>query len=389
MLPSLPRWLRSRCWSPLFATSCGGGPVEISNEGPIAGWASYGGDPGGMRYSPLTQIDRANVETLEEAWTFHTGEELGDRPFALEVTPILVGERLVFCTPWNRVIALDPETGAELWRFDPELDPNVYYANQFLCRGVSAWTDPEAPAGAACRDRIFMGTNDGRLMSIDAATGARCDAFGEGGEVDLKIGVGEIQRNGDYQVTSPPAITRGLVITGSAVNDNQTTDAPSGVVRAYDARTGALRWAWDAVAPAIATDSEGVPADASLRATDSRPSPPSPPTGPWTPGTANVWSVISVDEELGLVYLPTGNAAPDYWAAERHGSDYWSSSVVALHADTGEVAWRFQTVHHDVWDFDVPAQPTLVTLRHDGEDVPALVQADQDGHPVRARSAHR
>src|SRR6185503_8779439 len=227
---------------------------------------------------PLTQIDRANVEALESAWTFHTDEPLGDRPFAFEVTPILVGERLVFCTPWNRVIALDPETGTELWRFDPELDPSIYYANQFVCRGVSAWTDPEAAAGATCRDRLFMGTNDGRLMSIDAATGARCEGFGKSGEVDLTIGVGEIQRKGDYQVTSPPAIARGLVITGSAVNDNQRTDPPSGVVRAYDARTGALRWAWDAVAPAVETSVEGEPA-----ATSAELAAPTSDAGPWTP----------------------------------------------------------------------------------------------------------
>jgi quinoprotein glucose dehydrogenase len=360
----------------LVASSCGGGSGAgaVSFAGPTAGWPSYGGDPGGMRYSPLTQIDRGNVDALEVAWTFHTGETLGDRPFAFEVTPILVGERLVFCTPWNRVIALDPETGAELWRFDPELDPSIYYANQFICRGVSAWTDPEAAAGAVCRDRLFMGTNDGRLMSIDTATGARCEGFGEGGEVDLTLGVGKIHRQGDYQVTSPPAIARGLVITGSAINDNQRADEASGVVRAYDARTGALRWAWDPAPPPIEMNVESAPvAPASGEL--------SPPAGggAWTLGTANVWSVISVDEELGLVYLPTGNAAPDYWAADRQGKDYWSSSVVALHADTGQLAWRFQTVHHDLWDFDIPAQPTLVTLRRNGGDVPALVQATKMG----------
>ena len=249
---------RSPCRSRCSRSSCGGGPVAVSYDGPTAGWPSYGGDPGGMRYSPLTQIDRGQRRGSSR-WR---GPSTPARSsaivrFAFEVTPILVGERLVFCTPWNRVIALDPETGAELWRFDPELDPSIYYANQFICRGVSAWTDPEAAAGAACRDRLFMGTNDGRLMSIDAATGARCDGFGEGGEVDLTIGVGEIQRKGDYQVTSPPAIARGLVITGSAINDNQRTDAPSGVVRAYDARTGALRWAWDAVAPPIEDERRG------------------------------------------------------------------------------------------------------------------------------------
>ena len=197
-----------------------------------------------------------------------------------------------------------------------------------------------------------------------------------GGEVDLKVGVGEIQRNGDYQVTSPPAIAGGLVITGSAVNDNQTVDAPSGVVRAYDARTGALRWAWSG-GPRWRLSGLRV-GPTTLAAPPPSPIPAAPPTGPWTPGTANVWSVISVDEELGLVYLPTGNAAPDYWAAERRQRLLVGVGGRAPHRH-GRGRLADQTVHNDVWDFDVPAQPTLVTLRHDGEDVPALVQATKMG----------
>ena len=378
----------------LLAVACGAAPpTGISDSGPIAGWPSYGGDPGGTRYSPLTQIDRGNVGSLEVAWTYRTGEELGPRPFAFEVTPILVGARLVFCTPWNRVVALDPETGAELWRFDPELDRSIDYANQYVCRGVSAWTDEEAPVGAPCRDRILTATNDSRLIALDAETGTRCAGFGAGGEVDLRIGIGELLWPGEYQVTSPPAIARGLLITGSAVGDNARADAPSGVVRAYDARTGALRWAWDAAPPAIAMPGEGalgavesataggireVPGDTLAAAASSDP-PMTREETRWRPGTANVWSVISVDEDLGLVYLPTGNAAPDYWAAAREGSDYWSASVVALDAETGAVAWRFQTVHNDLWDFDVAAQPTLVDLRRDGREIPALVQATKMG----------
>jgi quinoprotein glucose dehydrogenase len=357
--------------------ACGPEAVDVERSGPVAGWPSYGADPGGTRYSPLTQIDRSNVGALEVAWTYRTGERLDQRPFAFEATPILVGERLVFCTPWNRVVALDPDTGAELWRFDPELDREIWYANQYVCRGVSSWVDPDAAAGAECRERIFMGTNDGRLMAIDASDGGLCSDFGDGGEVDLEAGVGEIHRAGDYQVTSPPAIARGLVITGSAVNDNQRVDPPSGVVRAYDARTGRLRWAWDAVPPAPG-GGEGDPA-----APPQAEAPPTqeqaPPPAAWRPGTANVWSVISVDEVLGLVYLPTGNAAPDYWAAARGGSDYWSASVVALEIESGAVAWRFQTVHHDLWDFDVAAQPTLATLDRDGVEVPALVQPTKMG----------
>ncbi|MDX1385137.1 MAG: PQQ-binding-like beta-propeller repeat protein, partial [Thermoanaerobaculia bacterium] len=342
---------------------CGGPAVEPRFDGPTADWPSWGRDPGGQRWSPLDQIDRDNVHALAPAWVYRTGHsELSSRSMTFQATPILVAGNLVFCTPLNRVIALDPETGGERWSFDPAIDRDVGYANQYTCRGVSQWRDPQAAPGSACATRILTATNDGRLIAIDAGDGSLCAGFGAGGEVDLKLGVGDLAYPGEYQVTSPPAIFRDLVVTGSAVGDNSRIDAPSGVVRAYDARDGALRWAWDPLPP----DLEAPPA---VTGGD----------GAWHLGTPNVWAAISVDEELGLVYLPTGNPSPDYYGGLRGGSDTYGSSVVALDGATGEVVWSFQTVHHDLWDFDVPAQPTLVDLPRTGGAVPALVQATKMG----------
>ncbi|MCH6552398.1 MAG: PQQ-binding-like beta-propeller repeat protein, partial [Planctomycetes bacterium] len=264
---------------------------------------------------------------------------------------------------------LDPETGEERWVFDPEIDLKVGYANQLICRGVSTWRDRERSPGDVCARRIFTATNDARLIALDAATGLPCPDFGNGngdrpGEVDLTAGVGERRWPGEYQVTSPPAILGDRVIVGSAVSDNGRVDAPSGVVRAYDARNGALLWAWDPV-----------PAGFRRRAMDQRQG------VQWALGTANVWAPMSVDEERDLVFAPTGNTAPDYYGGVREGVDLYASSVVALHGETGEVAWHYQTVHHDVWDYDVPAQPTLGPLQMaDGRRIDAVFQATKMGH---------
>jgi quinoprotein glucose dehydrogenase len=318
-----------------------------------------------MRYAPLTQIDKQNVSTLEKAWTYRHGDQSkGTKRVpatsAFEATPILVNGRLVFCTPFNRVIALDPLTGAELWVFDPKIDLSGKYENQLVCRGVSAWADDGRPKGEPCQTRIFTGTNDARLFAIDADTGRRCAEFGSGGERDLNPDAGPQRWKGEYQITSPPAVIGDLVVVGSAVADNQRTDAPSGVIRAFDARSGSLEWAQDLAPP----DYQGPRTQAG-----------------YALGTPNVWAVISVDEELGLVYVPTGNPAPDFYrGAARSRMDYYGSSVVALEAKTGRVAWHFQTVHHDLWDYDVPAQPALFTFYKDGVAVPALAQATKTGH---------
>ena len=334
--------------------------VSAEGERRAVDWPAYGRDEGGTHYAPLSDITPANVADLEVAWTYRTGhlEDAWDE-VTFEVTPILVEGTLYLCTPQNRVIALDPETGGERWRYDPKIDHWGNYANQLVCRGVTAWRDSGAEAGTACALRIFMGTNDARLIAIDADTGKPCSGFGTVGEVDLNPGAGDQRWKGEYQVTSPPVVVYDLVIVGSAVSDGQRTDAPSGVVRAFDARSGSLRWAFDAAPPGI--DREKVPTS----------------EDGYVLGTPNVWAPMSVDSERGLVFLPTGNPAPDY--SRSLDLDFYGSSVVALHAATGDVAWHFQTVHHDVWDFDVPAQPTLALLEKDGARVPAVFQGTKMG----------
>jgi len=328
---------------------------------PASDWPAYGRDGGGSRYSPLADVTRSNITQLKVAWIYRTGDTpTKTQGSSFEATPILVDGTLYLSTPFNKIIALDPETGAERWRFDPQLDTSVRYSD-FTSRGVSTWLDPNRGAGEPCHRRIFHATKDSRLIALDAATGKPCADFGANGEVDLGAGVGKVHV-WEYGVTSPPAIIDDLVIVGSNVADNQRVDAPSGVVRAFDARTGALRWGWDPIPPS-ARDTRPVAPDARFRL-----------------GTANAWSIISVDPDRHLVFVPTGNTAPDYFGGNRGDSDYYSSSVVALRAATGEVVWRFQTVHHDLWDYDVPAQPTLMHVRRDGADIPAVAQATKMGH---------
>ena len=229
-----------------------------------------------------------------------------------------------------------------------------------------AWStclDEDRSADQACRRRIFLGTNDGRLIALDASTGAPCEDFGEDGQIDLTLDL-QTARAGDYQVTSPPAIIGDLVVVGSAINDNQRADEASGVVRAFDTRTGQLRWSWDPVPresadPAWETWEEG----SALRT-----------------GAANAWSIISADPERDLVFVPTSSPSPDYYGGERLGSNLYANSVVALRALTGEVVWYFQVVHHDLWDYDVPAQPTLFTWKRNGDEVPAVAVATKMGH---------
>ncbi|MFT7654453.1 MAG: quinoprotein glucose dehydrogenase [Candidatus Azotimanducaceae bacterium] len=335
--------------------------------GKPAGWPAYGATPGGTHFSPATQITPENVAWLEQAWVHNSGDfrDAGPTPdggymgsSAFQVTPILVDEALYYCTPFNRVFALNARTGKEIWSYDPQVDIN----NNWVlpnCRGVSSWKAPDWQEGDSreCVHRIVTGTVDARLIALDAATGEPCTDFGENGAVDITP---EISRHDplEYGITSPPAILNDLIITGSMVLDNVRTDIPSGVVRAYDIRTGEQRWAWNPVPPGMEQRDD----DGSFRS-----------------GTTNVWSIISVDPERDLVFIPTGNTSPDYYGGHRDGLDYYSSSVVALHAATGEVAWHYQMVHHDIWDYDTPAQPTLIDLEVDGEMVPVVVQVTKMG----------
>ncbi len=340
-------------------------PAAVPEGGPVAGWPVYGGTPGGTRYSPLTQITPENVRALEVAWTYHHGDiEDGSHGVGVrsgfQTTPILVEDTLYFCTPFNRVIALDAESGAERWSYDPHLDRDGLYL--FNCRGVAAWLDARAPEDAACRRRIFTGTLDARLIALDAETGRPCEGFGEDGVVDLREGIGDT-RPGEYGMTSPPAVLGDRVITGAMVLDNRRTDAPGGVVRAWDARTGERVWAWDPVPPGSPTGDEAAREGIRYRR-----------------GSANAWTALSVDPALGIVYVPTGNTAPDYYGGQRNGLDFYSSSVVALDGRTGVVRWHFRTVHHDLWDYDVPSQPVFIDFPRDGASVPGLVQPTKMGH---------
>ena len=320
---------------------------------PDGEWPFYGHDAGGMRYSPLTQITRDNVSTLGVAWTFHTGDMVdgknGDPRSGFEATPLVVDGTLYLTTGFNRVIALNPETGAQEWAYDPLLERQADYGDGLINRGVATWLDDSRASGAACRRRIFEATLDARLISLDAATGTPCSDFGNHGQVSLRD-VGEY-RAGWYHMTSPPAIIDGLVIVGSAINDNNRVRMPNGTVRAFDARTGALRWSWDPM-----------PADATAKS-----------------GAANAWSVMAVDPQRHLVFVPTGSASPDYYGALRPGDNKWANSVVALRSRTGEFVWGFQLVHHDLWDYDSASPPLLATINRGGRAIPVVVQGNKTG----------
>jgi quinoprotein glucose dehydrogenase len=326
-------------------------------------WTYYGHDAGGMRYSPLAQINRGNVAQLKVAWTFHTGDISdghGDRKRSgFESTPLLVDGKLYLTTPFNRVIALNPETGEQRWAYDPKIELDGDYGDGLVNRGAATWLDSARPSGQPCRRRIFEATQDARLVAIDAATGSPCADFGKAGQVSLR----DVPHYaaGWYHMTSPPAVIDDLVIVGSAIDDNHRVDMARGVVRAYDARTGALQWSWDPLPP----NPSSAGANGQTKAFRS--------------GAGNAWSIMAVDPERGLVFVPTGSASPDYYGGLRVGDDKWANSVVALRAKTGEFVWGFQLVHHDLWDFDSASPPLLTTLRHDGQDVPVVIQGNKSG----------
>ncbi|MFP3945117.1 MAG: pyrroloquinoline quinone-dependent dehydrogenase, partial [Alphaproteobacteria bacterium] len=352
-----------------------GRDLEISGRAPVVnpgagrdatGWPRYGQDAGGNRYSAADQITPENVSRLEVAWTYRTGDLASKsgviRESVFEATPVLVEGMLIFCTPFNEVVALDPGTGEQRWRYDPEIDLNQRPANKFVCRGVSHWRDPDAAEEVPCAARIFTGTNDARLIALDARTGAPCKDFADNGQVRIDPGK-DLVWPGEFQITSPPAIIGDTVIVGSSISDNVRLEAPFGTVRAYDARTGALRWSFDPIPrgeddPARATWPEG---------------------GPPREGHANVWAVMSVDEERDLVFLPTSSPSPDFYGGLRAGDNLYTDSVVALRGSTGEMVWHFQAIHHDVWDYDLPAQPGLYTVRVDGEPRDVVAQVTKTG----------
>jgi quinoprotein glucose dehydrogenase len=311
--------------------------VLLLAAAPAFGWEHWGGDRGGTRFSPLGLITPGNVGNLVRAWSFRTGDLDARPPAAMartkfEATPLFVEDSLIFCTAFNEVIALDPGTGELKWRYDPKISTTQRPGNRYNCRGIAYWVDDRAAENAACRARIFMGTNDVRVIALDARSGIPCADFGDGGEIKPDVG-SELVWPGEFQITSAPVVSRGVVVVGSSISDNVRLAAPLGTVRAYDARSGRPRWSWDPLLH------DGIEA-----------------------GHANVWAPMSSDEARGLIFLPTSSPSPDFWGGKRPGNNEHADSVVALRAETGELVWSFQTVHHDVWDYDLPAQPTLARI---------------------------
>ncbi|HKE25494.1 MAG TPA: pyrroloquinoline quinone-dependent dehydrogenase [Bryobacteraceae bacterium] len=315
---------------------------------PDGDWPVYGRDAGDQRFSPLAVINPENVSRLKVAWTFHTGDAYQPphgRPTAFEATPIYVDGTLYLATPLGRTIALDPVTGKQRWAYDGRVPRDMGYGD-FATRGVSTWKSGR-------ERRIFMATIDARLIALDAATGKPVSSFGDNGIVNLRNGLRIPPRQdsfADYEETSPPAVVGNTIVVGSGVADNGSVDQPSGEVRGFDAATGKLKWTWHPMAGAKAA------------------------------GAANTWSIISADPQRNLVFLPTTSPSPDYYGGERPGDDRWANSIVALRADTGEMAWAFQTVHHDLWDYDIACPPILFDVHRNGRTVPAVAAGPKAGN---------
>ena len=363
----LPQVISAQTAKPRSSAANAGGALVNGD------WAYVGHDAGGMRYSPLKQINVDNVKNLRVAWTYHVGDISDGKGFArrsgFETTPILVDGTLFLTTPFNRVIALDPETGKEKWTFDPMVDIVAGYGDGLINRGVATWLDSKRVKGAPCRRRIFEATLDARLIALDAASGTPCADFGNRGQVSLRD-VARYQP-GRYHMTSAPEVIDDLVVVGSAIDDNSRADMPGGVVRAYNARTGRLAWKWEPLPPndnSKSSDTQNPNDNGPQRATKI-----------WRTGAGNAWTGMAVDAERGLVFVPTGSASPDYYGGLRLGDDKWADSIVALRAKTGEMAWGFQLVHHDLWDYDTASPPLLATVKHDGKDVPVVIQGNKTG----------
>jgi len=329
-------------------------------------WDAYGAGASAQRYSDATQITPDNVKNLEQAWVFHTGG-LNDK-YGSELTPLKIGNRIYGCSGMNVMFALDPATGQKIWSYDPHVGKN-FIPYTAACRGVAFYKVPNTARNQPCAERVIEGTLDMRLIAVDATTGAPCADFGQKGEANLKIGLGQKDSinaqpapmiPGTASITATPVIVQGVIVTGQEVLDGQRRWAPSGVIRGYDAVTGQLRFAWDVNNPAVTKD---------------------PPAGGYYSfGTPNSWTASVGDEKLGLVYVPTGNSAGDYYTSLRSDAENKvNSSIVALDVKTGKPRWVFQTVHKDVWDYDIGSQPSLVEFPTAHGKVPALLVPSKQG----------
>jgi len=336
--------------------------LSVGSENKSEGeWPYYGHDPGGQRFSPLTAINQQNVGTLQVAWTFRTGDAYqppDSRATAFEATPLYVDGKLYIGTPLGRVIALDPVTGRQIWAYDSKVPRDKGYGD-YANRGVSMW---QSSSG---QRRVFIGAIDARLIALDAATGQPCADFGDNGIVNLRNGL-RIAPHGfaDYEETSPPAIVGNTIILGSGVADNGSVNQASGEVRGFDVLSGKLKWTFDP----IPQDPKALGADTWKNGSAQR------------TGAGNAWSVIAADPQRNLVFIPTGSASPDFYGGERLGNNLFANSLVALRADTGERVWHFQTVHHDLWDYDVASPPILFDVHRDGKTIPAVGVGSKTAH---------
>jgi quinoprotein glucose dehydrogenase len=352
-------------WLLAALTSCMGATLVAAQSPGASDWGYYGGDSLGQHFSGLGQINRDNVARLKLAWIYRSGE-LGagfaraDK-LTFEATPVLAFGLLYLETATNIVIALDPETGRERWRFDPHIDRSRRYS-EVSARGVSLWESSEAHRQGACRRRVFTGTLDARLLALDADTGRPCADFGTGGQLDLTRGI-HLRDAGAYLVTSPPAVYANVVVVGSAIGDNRAAEVERGVIRGFDAQTGAPLWSFDPL-----PDSASHPAAAGWDLSQAN-----------ATGAANAWGVMTVDEEHGMVLVPTGSASPDYYGGQRQGSNRFADSLLALDARNGQLVWQQQLVHHDLWDYDLAAQPVLGDVEIQGVPVEAVIEATKTG----------
>lgn len=332
-----------------------------------AEWPVYGANHHGSRFLPATAIHKDNVHQLEVAWTYRTRESepeyATERRASFQATPIMLDGTLYLSTPLGRVIALDPATGEERWEYDPQIRRDIHYGD-FANRGVSAWLDTTADEGVACRRKIFVGTAQSQLIALDAEDGQLCSSFGKEGVVDLREGLRIPPGNPlAYTLTSPPVAANGLVVVGSSVADNTFPAWASGEIRAFDARTGELRWSWDPI-PQEPSD----PAYDTWRGELAHKT-----------GGANAWSILTADPERDLVFIPTSSPSPDYYGGLRLGDNRYANSVAAVRLSSGELVWAFQTVHHDLWDYDNASPPALTTVRREGEEIPAVIQVTKTG----------
>ena len=351
----------------LAATSAGAAVAEGAGQ-PDEDWRAYGRTQLGQRYSPLRQITPANAKNLHVAWIFRTGDVIGKNDpveSTFEVTPIKVRDTLYLCSQHQRLFAIDAKTGSLRWSYDPKVQDNPTFQH-LTCRGVSYYETEAATSLAGtstaggCRRTIFLPVNDGRMIALDADSGKPCDGFGDHGTLDLESGMGE-KTPGYYEPTSPPIVSDKILVVGGAVIDNYSTHEPSGVIRGFDIHTGKLVWAWDAGA----ADENELPSA----------------THTYTNNSPNSWITASYDPKLGLVYVPMGVQTPDIWGGHRSPlAERYASALVALDINTGRRVWAYQTVHHDLWDMDLPSQPTLVDLRTANGIVPAIMQPAKTGN---------